>query len=126
MHSKEPWYTEEIKELKAEKESEVVAIAPVKDLEKKEDVNAYTKKPKVKTISTSKPNNTLYAQAINNGFQLVNKSPKVVYTILYSAKKNVFIVKGKEAIIYKLDNGNWVISDVTNGNIEAKLIDIKF
>ena len=78
----------------------------------------------VENIDTSK-NNLLYAQAIDNGFQLVNNTPKVVLTIYYSGKKDVFIVKGKDAVIYKL-NDLWVISEQIGSNLETKNINIKF
>lgn len=99
----------EIKELKEEK---TIVKNDIK-LETKEDVNL---KPSA---------NTLYAQSINNGFQLVDKSPKLIYTIYYSGKNDVFIVKGHDAIIYKLKN-NWVIAQFINDNLEVKALDIKF
>ena len=67
----------------------------------------------------------LYAQRINNGFQLVDRTPKVVYTIYYSGKKDIYIVKGKDAVIYKL-NDIWVISEMLNGTLKTENINIKF
>lgn len=67
----------------------------------------------------------LYAQAIQGGFQLVDKTPKVVYTIFQSGKNGVFIVKGKDAIIYQL-NDIWVIAEQKGDDLEVNSINIKF
>ena len=67
----------------------------------------------------------LYAQIFPNGFQLVDSSPKVVYTIYYSGKKDVFIVKGKDALIYKL-NDTWVYAENKGDKLDVNSIKIKF
>lgn len=77
-------------------------------------------------IEMSDPNtDVLYAQTINNGFQLVDRTPKVVYTIYNSGKKDIYIVKGKDALIYKL-NDIWVISEMVNETLKTQNINIKF
>lgn len=43
----------------------------------------------------------LYAQAKLNGFQLVNTKPEVVFEILKTNVKEVFILKSKKGIMYK-------------------------
>ena len=50
---------------------------------------------------------SLYAQPIPNGFQLVNTKPEVVFNILKSEKKDVFILKLKNGILYK-NNDVWI------------------
>ena len=67
----------------------------------------------------------LYAQIIPNGYQLVDSSPQVVYTIYYSGKKDVFIVKGKDALIYKL-NDTWVYAENKGVKLDVNSIKIKF
>lgn len=67
----------------------------------------------------------LYAQIIPNGYQLVDSSPKVVYTIYYSGKKDVFIVKEKDALIYKL-NDTWVYAENRGDKLDVNSIKIKF
>ncbi|NNL15491.1 MAG: hypothetical protein HKO81_02485 [Flavobacteriaceae bacterium] len=69
--------------------------------------------------------NILYAQAIENGFQLVDNSPKIVYTIFYSGKKNIYIVQGKDAVIYQL-NDTWVIAEQLADKLEVNSLNIKF
>ncbi|UAM98474.1 hypothetical protein K8354_01195 [Polaribacter litorisediminis] len=43
----------------------------------------------------------LYAQSIENGFQLINKKPEVVFVILRTSKKDFFIIRDKNGIFYK-------------------------
>jgi hypothetical protein len=69
--------------------------------------------------------NILYAQTINNGFQLVDRTPKVVYTIYNSGKKDFYIVKGKDAVIYKLKD-IWVISEIVDESLKTESLNIKF
>ncbi len=66
-----------------------------------------------------------YAQAINNGFQLVNSEPKIVMILWTTAAKNVFIVKGKSAIVYK-DDGFWYYSENDGKLGEKQALSIKF
>ena len=113
---------EEISALKEEKEK---LKEETKELpqEVKED------KPTVVEIAESSQNNTvasvLYAQRIDGGFQLVDSTPKVVYKIKKTGMMNVFLVDGKEAIIYQLD-ANWVLEYYENNKLKTKLLNIKF
>ena len=67
----------------------------------------------------------LYAQAKSNGFQLVNTTPEVVFIILKTNIKDVFVIKGKNGIIYK--NGNiWVAEYYENTKLVVKQYHIKF
>ncbi|WP_452222892.1 hypothetical protein [Lacinutrix chionoecetis] len=116
---------EEIKKLK----DEIKILKETKNETKKEELPKKQETPvsinskTVKEPSVAK--NTLYSQATSNGFLLLDKTPKVVYTILNSGKKDVFIVKDKEAVIYKL-NGKWVIAEVKGDDLQVKALDIKF
>lgn len=67
----------------------------------------------------------LFAQPIDNGFQLVDMEPKKVMVLLYTAKKDVFIVQGKDAIVFKKGE-QWVISENTETKFSAKVLNIKF
>ncbi|PWH83412.1 hypothetical protein DIS18_02335 [Algibacter marinivivus] len=126
--------SEEIKQLKKE----------IQNLKKeKEVVNEVTKpkvgtpkvaKPKAKTVVQSKVSetpviqgvsNVLYAQAIGNGFQLVDSSPKVIYRIKHTNLKDVFLVEGNSAVIYKKGN-DWVIEYYSGNTLEQETLNIKF
>ena len=43
----------------------------------------------------------LYAQKTNNGFQLVNLKPELVFNLLKTSKENTYILKSKNGIIFK-------------------------
>jgi len=67
----------------------------------------------------------LYAQEIENGFQVVDASPKVVLILLSIPKEDTFIVKGRDAIVYK-DDGFWYFSENNGKSTITKTINIKF
>ena len=69
--------------------------------------------------------NIYYAQAIDNGFQVVNSMPKIVMILWTTAAENVYIVKGKSAIVFKED-GLWYYSENDGKLGEKKLIQLKF
>ena len=69
--------------------------------------------------------NILYAQVINNGFQLVNSEPKVVYKIKQSGLSNVYLVEGQQAIIYQLDS-KWILEFYENDTLKKEILNIKF
>ncbi|MFH4967047.1 hypothetical protein V8G61_02485 [Gaetbulibacter sp. M240] len=68
---------------------------------------------------------TLYAQEITNGFQLVDKTPKVVYRMFNTQIANVYLVENHSAMIYK-HNGQWVYETLDNGVVVQKFLIIKF
>lgn len=122
----------EVEELKKEKaeafkeKQEVESTVEKKIEEKKSQVAEAEAKPmddaeKVTTVSDSVDSDVIYAQPIEDGFQLVDTSPKVVMIILKTAAPNVYAVKGKDAIVFK-DNDKWIYSEGTN----KKELNIKF
>ena len=82
------------------------------DMENQQEVN-----PKSSII--------LYAQAIENGFQLVNTKPEVVFVILNTNAKDVFILQGKNGNFYK--NGDYWVAEYYEGTkLEKKEFKVKF
>lgn len=77
------------------------------------------------TSSNENVSGVLYAQAIDNGFQLVDSAPKVVYKIKKTSMENVFLVEGKNATLYKKD-GNWIMEYYENNILKQDVLDIKF
>ncbi|CAH8291925.1 hypothetical protein EV196_10723 [Mariniflexile fucanivorans] len=120
---------EEIQNLKKEKEIavvekvvpkvEAVPQVPVKEaiIEKVETVNT----PAIKEMSTG----VLYAQAIENGFQLVDSTPKVVYKIKKTGIADVYLVENKNATLYK-KGSNWILEYYENNVLKQEPLDIKF
>ncbi len=67
----------------------------------------------------------LYAQPIENGFQLIDKTPKKVYVIKETSMKDVFIVKDKNGILYK-QNNEWVLELYHDNQLVKIKMNIKF
>lgn len=68
---------------------------------------------------------TIYAQSIPNGFQLVDVTLKVVYTILHTSTKNLFIIKEKNGILY-FKKSKWIAEFYESGQLIQKELQIKF
>ena len=67
----------------------------------------------------------LYAQKKDNGFQLVNLKPEVAYIILKTKMKDVFIIKGKNGILYKKGD-NCTLELYENNQLIKKEYLVKF
>ena len=118
---------QEIQNLKKEKEEEIVINKPeiIKPQSKVEVVPSIKeetiREAPVKEILSK----VLYAQEIENGFQLVDSSPKVVYRIKQTKLDKVFLVENKSAIIYKKGD-DWVLEYYANGILKQDILNIKF
>jgi hypothetical protein len=67
----------------------------------------------------------LYAQPIENGFQIVDTQPKKVMILLNTGTPNVFIVKGKDAVVY-LKDGAWIYALNTGEDLNLSNLNLKF
>ncbi|TNJ43774.1 hypothetical protein KFZ70_07785 [Tamlana fucoidanivorans] len=67
----------------------------------------------------------LYAQKIENGYQLVDSTPKVVYKLKQTHLDNVFLVENKSAIVFKQDE-HWVVEYYENNTLKQQKLTIKF
>lgn len=112
---------EEIKTLKKEN-VEVVAVEKPKEQPKLAEIAKTTGKENDEQVSIS--TDLLYAQPIENGFQIVDTTPKKVMILRYSGVQDVFTVEGKKAIVYKKGN-DWMYSE-TGEILKGELINIKF
>lgn len=105
-----------------------VLIDKVKTQVKDSEKNTGTLDSKIVKDAMLNPDDTValyYAQPIKNGFQLVNAEPKIVMILLQTSADNVFLVKGKTAIVYKED-GLWYYSENSDELKERKPLNIKF
>lgn len=68
---------------------------------------------------------TLYAQTIANGFQLVDTKPQVIFQILKTKVKDVFVIKDKNGLMYKSGN-NWIAEYFNNDKRLVENYQIKF
>ncbi|WP_136480178.1 hypothetical protein [Cognatitamlana onchidii] len=78
-----------------------------------------------KTSDRNASGEVLYAQEIDNGYQLVDSSPKVVYRVKKTNLDQVFLVEGKSAILFKKDN-DWVVEYYENSVLKQHVLKIKF
>ena len=67
----------------------------------------------------------LYAQPIEGGFQVVDTEPKTVMTLLECGLEGNFIVKGKDAIVYKKGK-TWIYAENDGTSLKTKAINLKF
>ncbi|PNW29305.1 hypothetical protein [Formosa algae] len=67
----------------------------------------------------------LYAQAITNGYQLVDSTPKVVYILKETNIKDVFFVEGKQATVRK-SGDKWVIEFYEGETLKQETLNVKF
>lgn len=77
------------------------------------------------TVEEASDNEILYAQEVDNGYQLVNSESKVVMVLLKTGLDDVFNVKGNDAIIFKKD-GVWMYSENKENGVKLKPLNIKF
>ncbi len=85
---------------------------------------ALTTKPIVNPIKANSET-IYYAQQIENGYQLVDATPKVLMVLLTTASDTIFIVKDKNAVVFKLNN-QWLYSENSNGKVSNKVLNVKF
>ena len=73
------------------------------------------------------PEGTLYAQAIANGYQLIDTTPKVVLTLLKTSEENYFIASNatNNGIVLK-KNEDWFFEYYKDGRLVSEKLLIKF
>lgn len=104
-------------------EKELVTKKP--DEEDDEETKLAELESSTKDVVMQPEATTLYAQEKSYGYQVVDATPKVVMHLLSTSAQNVFIVKDKNAIVYKKD-GFWFYSENDGELKEPKTLDIKF
>lgn len=93
-------------------------------------VNAETSKAneavqKSENIKTETSKEILYAQVVDDGYQLVDSSPKVVYKLKKTGSDSIFLVESINGVLTKKGN-DWVLEYYDNGNLVQKALNIKF
>ena len=73
------------------------------------------------------PTGLLYAQPIENGYQLVDNTPQVVLKLEETSIENVFMTdfEGNNAVVFEKD-GKWLLEYSDNGKKVQKELNIKF
>nr|WP_299000071.1 hypothetical protein [uncultured Allomuricauda sp.] len=69
----------------------------------------------------------LYAQPTQNGFQLVDSSPKIRYKLVRTSVKDFYLVaEGDKSGVVFVKDGKWRLEYVENGAIVVEELNIKF
>lgn len=113
----------EIKELKAEKKPK---IEKAEEQEKGENLVSQIKEEQ--PVIMEKENKILIATLIPGSvfnYQLKNSEGQIRYTLLFSGKEDVFIVKNKEALVYKKNN-RWLLAQYVENDLQTNTIEIQF
>ncbi|WP_321975207.1 hypothetical protein [Aureibaculum sp. 2210JD6-5] len=117
-----------------EEEPEVIEIIETSEDETTDEIGITEMVEVEETIETEETNinnkaepelTILYAQANKLGYQLVDSSPKVVFILLTSSIKNVYILKNKNGMVYK-QNGTWVAEYFNGTELVKESLNIKF
>ncbi|MFI2741225.1 hypothetical protein ACG2LH_00680 [Zhouia sp. PK063] len=82
--------------------------------------------PKAAQPSLKNISGVLYAQKLDNGYQLVNTTPAVVMVLLSTSLDNVYRVKGSNAMVFNKNN-KWILETYdAQGDANQKELNIKF
>ncbi|NAS32323.1 hypothetical protein GTQ40_15170 [Flavobacteriaceae bacterium R38] len=119
--------------LLANVETEPVEVSKVAEVAKvkaeKTEVVLEEKQAKVAVVNIEEAEvdqNVLFAQPISNGFQLIDRSPKIVYTLQKTSLDNVFLLKNIKGLFLKKGD-RWVIEYYDeNDRLIQKEIQVKF
>ncbi|WP_299012229.1 hypothetical protein [uncultured Polaribacter sp.] len=104
---------------------EVINVAEVKRPLKKEQPIVAANSNTNKDAALLAKQTRLYAQPTENGFQLINDKPAIVFRLLETNTKDLYIIRGKNGILYKKGN-IWVAEYYKNGELKTEQHKIKF
>ena len=68
----------------------------------------------------------LYAQPAENGYQLVDTTPAVVFKIRKTSRPNTYTIIGKDGVLYQQEDGSWVAEYYHEGNLVKEVYQVKF
>ncbi|MBA6153711.1 hypothetical protein [Gelidibacter maritimus] len=121
----------EAAEAKALAEKEETLEQELTNMEEKEEkiVKKEAKKELVETLKKESKSDekiqTLFANPVANGYTISDASSKVLYHLVFSGKEDVYIVKGQDAIVYKMNN-SWIVSNASDSGVSMKTLNVKF
>ncbi|AWG21364.1 hypothetical protein FFWV33_07405 [Flavobacterium faecale] len=104
----------------------VVAATPAVVKEQVMPVKQVVAAP-VSTVAATVNEATLYAQPTDTGYQLIDKTPKVVMKLMKTGNPNSFIaIKGDVQGILTLRDNQWFFDSYQNGALVSEVIAVKF
>lgn len=81
----------------------------------------------VESQANTTNSNTLFAQPIANGFQLINTEPKVIYKIFKTSTKDFYIAtKGTNQGVFFSKNNEWFFEYYQNDKLVSEKVEVKF
>ena len=120
------------KQVEALKEKQVQDAVVVAEISKNNPVEKATVEVKevvkTKLMEPNKSNGKsqdLTVNPVENGYTITDASSKVLYHLVFSGKEDVYIVKGQDAIVYKMNNA-WIISSANDAGVSMKTLNVKF
>ena len=111
------------KEVAGNKEIEVPDSA--KNPEKATEAIASTSEV-VSQSSDLKDLPVLYAQAIDNGYQLVDTTPAVRFKVRKTSRENTYTIIGEDGLLYRQEDGSWMAEYYKDGKLVKEVFTIKF
>lgn len=118
-------FKNDVKTLKNTKAVEEVAV------EQEETASADVKviEPAAVKVENKKTvTNVYYAQDIDNGYQLVDSTPKIVMKMFKTSQQNIFLGEeenGNSGLLYN-KNGEWYFEYYSEGKLVVQTLNIKF
>lgn len=77
--------------------------------------------------STSATSKALFAQPIQNGFQLINEEPRVIMKLFKTSVKDFYTAtKGDIQGVFMLKNNEWFFEYYRNDQLISEKVDVKF
>lgn len=119
----------EVEALKVKQVREEKALREAEKNKALQDVQPEVKQ-EVKTVLKTEAKSdetlqTLFANPVENGYTITDASSKVLYHLVFSGKEDVFIVKGQDAILYKMNN-TWIVAKANDAGVSMKTLNVKF
>ncbi|RNL85414.1 hypothetical protein ED312_12530 [Sinomicrobium pectinilyticum] len=112
----------------AQQVSAASSTSPVNEVPRNNQATeaAQNVRQRVETKVTAVNNaNVLYAQPVDNGYQLVDSTPKVIFVLQNTSADNVFIIKDKNGMLMQKD-GKWIAEYYKEGERVQEELNIKF
>lgn len=116
---------EALKKKKVEEEKVVVAATKVENSANKQvDVVKEVKATIDEETKSNENFQTLFANPVENGYTITDGASKLLYHLVFSGKEDVYIVKGQDAIVYKMNN-TWIVSKANDSGVSIKTLNVK-
>lgn len=104
----------------------LIAIEKARVQEAQEKAEAETVKA-TKLVETKKLADSaqdLFINFADSGYTITDAASKPLFDLVFSGKEDVYIVKGQDAIVYKM-NTSWMLSTASDSGVSIKILKLK-